>query len=169
MSNQYPATIQVPDDPGKTDINKAVLDLLSKINGTNAYIDNRISGLQDQINGQSTLIKNLTIVISNLATTVSNLITTGSSAAGVWIKFTPINLMIQFGVTGSISTGSNASVILPESFSNTSYKIYNSLVLASGSNSFGVSNSGPTAVNTFTLYSNGAVSGPQTWFAIGTY
>src|SRR5689334_7384075 len=64
MSNQYPATTQVPKSPTDTDINKAILDLLSKINSTNtdlqavqdsiSLVAHPIGEVQIQFPGQNT-------------------------------------------------------------------------------------------------------------------
>src|ERR1041385_2490382 len=71
--------------------------------------------------------------------------------------------LTQYGESASIATGASLAITTPRPHSDTSFRILNTLVVASVGSSFGVSNGGPTSTSGFTLYSNNALAGPQMW------
>ena len=76
-------------------------------------------------------------------------------------------VIIQWGKSGSIGTGSSASVTFATAFPNACTSVVSSADLASGSNSFGWSSGSPSTTGV-TFYSNGAVaSSGMFYIAIG--
>jgi hypothetical protein len=88
------------------------------------------------------------------------------TASGNGYQKLPSGVIIQWGKTGSISTGGNSAVTFPVAFPAACWVVLSTLEVASGSNSFGVSHGTPSTSGV-TLYSNGSVAGPHTWIAIG--
>jgi len=93
VSNQYPGTIQVPKSPNDTDINKAVLDLLAKINDTNNYTDEQLALLQDKISILSHPIGEIQIQLPGQ-------VTPQSLYGGIWLNITSLYSGLFFRAEG---------------------------------------------------------------------
>lgn len=77
------------------------------------------------------------------------------------------NLIINWGITGSITTGGSAFITFNKSYNTACYGVFAQRIEASTASSFGWSTNNPTKLG-FNLYSNGARTGSYFWVAIGT-
>ena len=100
------------------------------------------------------------------ATISASVYTALSTAATGYIAFTG-GLIIQWGKSGYIGTGSSSSVTFATAFPNACRSVVSSADLATGSNSFGWSSGSPSTTGV-TFYSNGAIaSSGMFYIAIG--
>jgi hypothetical protein len=132
--------------------------------------------------GANAILTTLLIANGGSGTAGQVLASNGSTGSPYWATVTGVSssfsasssgyvtlaggIILQWGKTASISIGGNATVTFPIAFPNACWSVISGLEVASGTNSFGISHAAPntTAV---VLYSDGAVAGPHTWYAIG--
>jgi len=132
--------------------------------------------------GANAILTTLLIANGGSGTAGQVLTSNGSTGSPYWTTVTGVSssfsasssgyvtlaggIILQWGKTASIGVGGNATVTFPIAFPNACWSVISGLEVASGTNSFGISHAAPSTT-AVVLYSDGAVAGPHTWYAIG--